>query len=661
MLVQQSLWEDPHVVPAAANRPFPSSIHVRNVPRWARAPLTCAARSPSQQDYKIIAQIGKGAFGIVYEGRVDDRRVAIKALAKATIKGHNLQQRVRNEVAIHYQLRHPNILELLHFFEDSENVYLVMELAAEELYQRLRRQRLTVEEVRRIFAAVVEGLFYLHSHGIIHRDLKLSNILLTENLQPKIADFGLAAKIEGDRDCEQKTLCGTPNYLAPEVILKNPYGKAADLWSLGCMLYTLLVGRPPFESTDIRDTFARVRRGDFRIPDSITPSARDLITRLIVLDPSQRLSLEQIRRHPFVRLPPSPGRTKVAPHSPLTTGHLRPIRQQTRHGILEILSDGRLLIDFANDDKVMVIAADGSRVALYPRLPQSPPHFDGTAAGRFTRPAAEFVFPHLPGQVQSRYEYGRRFVTLLRSKTPQVVLLTDMGRAYLMDAEDAHLADFQLRSGTGSRLEYSPVAKRLTIRSPDGGEERHEGVHLPSAEIGSLSHSRHWELIREGLRQYERCLQAALALAGDRDAYPFPYVIRETCLQAPAVADITAPQMRTFINSTMAAMPPGSFALPADGERSFEYAYKTHIPGVGWCLASAGEQFLLLFADGQTVLIDGKRNRVAYHDRAGDGPAGRPAWHSIDQQLPPTLKQKLSFFPQFVNLLKSGQGHSFVS
>lgn len=141
------------------------------------------------QDYQIIAQIGKGAFGTVFEAHVRGRRVAIKALSKSIIKRNNLSQRVRNEVSIHYQLRHPNVLELLHFFEDSEHVFMIMELAAGELYQRVRKQRLSDADLRKVFAALVEGLIYLHSHGIIHRDLKLSNILLSDNMSP-VLPFG---------------------------------------------------------------------------------------------------------------------------------------------------------------------------------------------------------------------------------------------------------------------------------------------------------------------------------------------------------------------------------------------------------------------------------------------------------------------------------------
>lgn len=186
----------------------------------------------SIDEYVLRRQIGRGAFGVVYEGLIADRLVAIKALDKTSIKKNKMSSRVRNEVSIHYQLAHPNILELLHFFEDSSNVYLVMELAeGGELYQRIRSQARStseaVNEARRVFSGIVDGLAYLHANCIIHRDLKLSNILLTASphLEPKIADFGLAFKILRDSEnldnglpnCEQQTFCGTPNYIAPYV------------------------------------------------------------------------------------------------------------------------------------------------------------------------------------------------------------------------------------------------------------------------------------------------------------------------------------------------------------------------------------------------------------------------------------------------------------
>lgn len=128
-------------------------------------------------------------------------------------------ERVRNEVGIHHQLRHPNILRLYHFFEDGKRVYLVMELCRHgELYQFLKSRHpggLPEAETRTIFREIVQAVAYLHEHGIIHRDLKLSNILLDDSMKPKLADFGLAVRQSNPLSSEQQTLCGTPNYLAP--------------------------------------------------------------------------------------------------------------------------------------------------------------------------------------------------------------------------------------------------------------------------------------------------------------------------------------------------------------------------------------------------------------------------------------------------------------
>ena len=132
------------------------------------------------------------------------------------MKSANMTQRVANEVEIHWQLRHPAILEMFSYFEDHKNVYLVMELCTHgELFKYIQQRGspLSEAEARRVVEQIVHGLKYLHSHGIIHRDLKLSNLLLTRGYDIKIADFGLAVKLK--QDGEQKTMCGTPNYISP--------------------------------------------------------------------------------------------------------------------------------------------------------------------------------------------------------------------------------------------------------------------------------------------------------------------------------------------------------------------------------------------------------------------------------------------------------------
>jgi polo-like kinase 4 len=181
------------------------------------------------ESYFLGPQIGKGAFGQVYQAslsRAGNRsnnnvKFAIKIIDKQLVMTSELVQRVKNEVSIHSTLDHPNILRLFHFFEDDRNVYLVMELAEQgELYKILKKKvnfgggPFDEEQVAKYTRDIVSGLVYLHSQGIIHRDLKLSNILLTSDDTAKIADFGLAVRQSNPYN-EQKTLCGTPNYLPP--------------------------------------------------------------------------------------------------------------------------------------------------------------------------------------------------------------------------------------------------------------------------------------------------------------------------------------------------------------------------------------------------------------------------------------------------------------
>ena len=166
------------------------------------------------------------------------------------MRAQHLTKRVANEVEVHWQLRNSAILELFNYFEDSEYVYLVMELCENgNLFQylkELKRNQLPEAEARWVLRQLVHGLVYLHSNGIIHRDLKLSNLLLNSKFNLKIADFGLAVKLV-DKQAEQKTMCGTPNYVSPEIVSRLPYGLSSDVWSLGCMMVTLLTGTPPFQ------------------------------------------------------------------------------------------------------------------------------------------------------------------------------------------------------------------------------------------------------------------------------------------------------------------------------------------------------------------------------------------------------------------------------
>jgi len=163
-----------------------------------------------------------------------------------------------------------------------------------------RRKRLTEIEVQCYIIQIINGFKYLHKNQVIHRDLKLGNMFLNQNLEIKIGDFGLATKLEfpGER---KRTICGTPNYIAPEVLEGKGHSYEVDVWSLGVIIYTFLIGKPPYETSDVKKTYKRIRNNDYSFPDhvQISPNAKKLIQEILVLDPQQRLTFDEILMHDF--------------------------------------------------------------------------------------------------------------------------------------------------------------------------------------------------------------------------------------------------------------------------------------------------------------------------------------------------------------------------
>lgn len=219
------------------------------------------------------------------------------------MQAYNMTQRVIQEVEIHARLKHSSILELFTFFEDRNYVYLVLELAhngALHKYLSDKQQPLTEYEAASITSQVCNGLLYLHKNNIMHRDISMSNLLLTVSMQVKISDFGLATQLDKYFENKHTTLCGTPNYISPEVASRSSHGLKTDNWSLGCLLYTLLVGRPPFDMNGVKSTLTQVVIGNYTIPNHISAEAQDLIKRLLCKDQSKRIELHQVVTHPFM-------------------------------------------------------------------------------------------------------------------------------------------------------------------------------------------------------------------------------------------------------------------------------------------------------------------------------------------------------------------------
>jgi len=191
-------------------------------------PISKTPLSDHVDGYEKLELLGKGGFACVYRARCHrtGHQVAIKEIDIWTMKKQNMIDRVRQEVKIHSQLKHPSILELYTFFEDCRHVYLVLELCHNgELLQYLKHNgnKLSEIEARYILKQVVEGLLYLHKHNIVHRDMTLTNLLLTKDMRVKIADFGLATQLNS-RDEKHMTMCGTPNYISPEVATRSSHG-----------------------------------------------------------------------------------------------------------------------------------------------------------------------------------------------------------------------------------------------------------------------------------------------------------------------------------------------------------------------------------------------------------------------------------------------------
>ncbi|KAM7535971.1 hypothetical protein Aperf_G00000104475 [Anoplocephala perfoliata] len=258
--------------------------------------------SNSVHDFQVFELLGRGGFAQVYRAKsvITGQEVAIKMIDKKYMYQHGLTHRVQREVEIHSRLKHPAILELYTCFEDANYVYLVLEVCDNGELQAYIRQNGPVSEdmARHYMKQIISGLLYLHSHKILHRDLTLANLLLTKDMKIKIADFGLATKIEPGED--HNTMCGTPNYISPEVASRGQQGLETDVWSLGCMLYTLVVGHPPFDTREVRSTLNRVISGNYEMPTHLSPDCTDLISRLLRKQPQERIKLADMIRHPFI-------------------------------------------------------------------------------------------------------------------------------------------------------------------------------------------------------------------------------------------------------------------------------------------------------------------------------------------------------------------------
>ncbi|ODV85657.1 hypothetical protein CANARDRAFT_27761 [[Candida] arabinofermentans NRRL YB-2248] len=256
----------------------------------------------SISDFELGRKLGKGKFGKVYcvREKATGFICALKVMDKKELMSYKVEKQFVREVEIQANIRHSNCLQLYGWFYDEKNVYLILEYAAEgELYKLLKEKRRFDEVMAsRYIYQVADALNYLHTKHIIHRDLKPENILLHFDNQVKLSDFGWSVYAPNNQ--RRNTMCGTLDYLPPEMVEAKPHDEKVDVWALGILMYEFLVGRPPFEEENSNMTYKRIAKVDLNIPPFVTPSAADLIKKLLRYDPGKRIALADIPKHPWI-------------------------------------------------------------------------------------------------------------------------------------------------------------------------------------------------------------------------------------------------------------------------------------------------------------------------------------------------------------------------
>uniref|UniRef100_A0A6Q2XVI4 3-phosphoinositide-dependent protein kinase 1 n=1 Tax=Esox lucius TaxID=8010 RepID=A0A6Q2XVI4_ESOLU len=275
-----------------------------------RAPQAPQPRKKRSDDFKFGKILGEGSFSTVVLAReqATTKEYAIKILEKRHIMKENKAQYVKRERDVMSNLDHPFFVKLYFTFQDDEKLYFGLSYAKNgELLKYIRKIGSFDETCTRFYSAeIVCALEYLHEKGIIHRDLKPENILLNEDMHIQITDFGTAKQLSSDsRQARANSFVGTAQYVSPELLTEKSACKSSDLWALGCIIYQLVAGLPPFRAGNEYLIFQKIIKLEYEFPEKFFPKAKDLVERLLLLDPSKRIGCEEmggyapLKGHPF--------------------------------------------------------------------------------------------------------------------------------------------------------------------------------------------------------------------------------------------------------------------------------------------------------------------------------------------------------------------------
>ncbi|XP_045805377.1 CBL-interacting protein kinase 5-like isoform X5 [Trifolium pratense] len=261
------------------------------------------------EKYEVGRMIGQGNFAKVYHARnlKTGQNVAIKVCNKEMIMRVGMKEQMKREISVMHLVRHPNIVEFYDVMASKTKIYFAMEyVKGGELFNKVSRGKLREDMARKYFQQLIEAVNHCHKRGVYHRDLKLENLLLDENGDLKVSDFGLSALLESKKkDGLLHTTCGTPAYVAPEVIRQKGYdGAMADIWSCGIILYVLLAGYLPFNDKNLMEMYKKIAKAEFKFPQWFRSDAKRLIYRILDPDPRTRITINNIMQNSWFQKGP---------------------------------------------------------------------------------------------------------------------------------------------------------------------------------------------------------------------------------------------------------------------------------------------------------------------------------------------------------------------
>ena len=277
---------------------------------------------PKITDFKIIKELGSGSFGRVYLVTHKQTKVqyAIKAIDKRDKSNQEEKPYFRREVEVMYKIHHPNVVKLYGHFEDNNYCYFIMEYISKGniygLIPQDKKKRLSTQIVASLMKDVISAVYFLHNMDppIIHRDIKPENVLLAEGMVAKLTDFGWSNYMQ--EDVKRTTVCGTPIYLAPEIINEKGHDERVDIWCIGVLLFELITANVPFQGNDLETLKNNILKLKITWPRDINLDAKNLIMKILKLDPNARISLSDMLNHPFfTKYFPNAAQSLIKPHN----------------------------------------------------------------------------------------------------------------------------------------------------------------------------------------------------------------------------------------------------------------------------------------------------------------------------------------------------------